>query len=93
MNSNDILDMIGDANGTYVWDTQEVRSGTIPAVTKRKMPIKKILLIAAAIALTNYLRWRIVFRKNKYWSICKNTQTESLRVFHHSFHQSMMVDK
>ena len=28
MNSNDILDMVGDANGTYVWDTQEVRSGT-----------------------------------------------------------------
>ena len=27
MNSNDILDMIGDANGTYVWDAQEVRSG------------------------------------------------------------------
>ena len=51
MNSNDILDMIGDAKGTYVWDTQEVRSGTIPAVAKRKMPTKKILLIAAAIAL------------------------------------------
>ena len=33
MNSNDILDMIGDAQGTYVWDAQEVRSGTIPAVT------------------------------------------------------------
>ena len=51
MNSNDILDMIGDAKGTYVWDAQEVRSGVIPVVTKRKMPIKKILLIAAAIAL------------------------------------------
>ena len=51
MNSDDILDMIGDAKGTYVWDAQEVRSGAIPAVTKRKMPIKKILLIAAAIAL------------------------------------------
>lgn len=51
MNSNDILDMIGDAQGTYVWDAQEVRSGTIPAVTKRKIPIKKTLWVAAAIAL------------------------------------------
>ena len=41
MNSNDILDLIGDAKGTYVWDTQEGRSGTIPAVAKRKMPTKK----------------------------------------------------
>lgn len=51
MNSNDILDMIGDAKGTYVWDTQEVRSDSTPTVIKRNMPIKKILLIAAAIAL------------------------------------------
>ena len=51
MNANDILDMIGDAQGTYVWDAQEVRSGTIPAVTKRKIPIKKTLWVAAAIAL------------------------------------------
>lgn len=51
MNAHDILDMIGDAKGIYVWGAQEVRSGVIPVVTKRKMPIKKILLIAAAIAL------------------------------------------
>ena len=43
MNANDILDMIGDAKGTYVWDTQEIRSGAIPAVAKQKMPSKKIL--------------------------------------------------
>ena len=51
MNSNDILDMVGDAKGTYVWDAQEVRSDSTPTVIKRNMPIKKILLIAAAIAL------------------------------------------
>ena len=51
MNANDILDMVGDAQGTYVWDAQQVRTGE--ASTKiRKFPAKKIWLIAAIVALT-----------------------------------------
>ena len=50
MNSNDILDMVGDAKGTYVWDAQRIRTGDIP-VTKKKTPPKRALLIAAMIAL------------------------------------------
>ena len=50
MNANDILDMIGDAKGTYVWDAQKVRTGADFTI-KRKMPSRKILLIAAVIIL------------------------------------------
>lgn len=50
MNSNDILDMVGDAKDTYVWDAQRIRTGDIP-VTKKKTPPKRALLIAAMIAL------------------------------------------
>ena len=50
MNANDILDMIGDAKGTYVWDAQKVRAGADSTI-KRKMPARKILLIAAVIIL------------------------------------------
>lgn len=50
MNADDILDMIGDAKGIYVWDAQKVRDGSALAI-KRKMPARKILLIAAAIML------------------------------------------
>ena len=50
MKSNDILDMIGDAKGTYVWDAQKIRSGAVP-VTKKKTSPKRTLLIAAMIAL------------------------------------------
>lgn len=50
MNADDILDMIGDAKGIYVWDVQKVRDGSALAI-KRKMPARKILLIAAAIML------------------------------------------
>ena len=50
MNSNDILDMVGDAKGTYVWDAQKTRSGSAPA-TKKKVSAKRTLLIAAMIAL------------------------------------------
>lgn len=28
MNANEILDMIGDAKGTYLWETQKYRDGT-----------------------------------------------------------------
>ena len=50
MNSNDILDMVGDAKGTYVWDAQNIRSGSAPA-TRKKVSAKRSLLIAAMIAL------------------------------------------
>lgn len=50
MNAHDILDMIGDAKGTYVWDAQQVRSGNIPASGK-KLVSKKLWLIAAIITL------------------------------------------
>lgn len=50
MNANDVLDMIGDAKGTYVWDAQRIRTGDIP-VTKKKISPKRALLIAAMIAL------------------------------------------
>lgn len=50
MNANDILDMIGDAKGTYVWDAQQVRSGNV-AVVRKRLPAKRVWLIAAVIAL------------------------------------------
>lgn len=50
MNAQDILDLIGDAKGTYVWDAQEVRAGTVP-VTKKRPSTKRAILIAAMIAL------------------------------------------
>ena len=50
MNAHDILDMIGDAKGTYVWDAQQVRSGNIHSSGK-KLFSKKLWLIAAIIAL------------------------------------------
>lgn len=50
MNAHDILDMIGDAKGTYVWDAQQVRSGNIKPSGK-KLISKKLWLIAAIIAL------------------------------------------
>ena len=51
MNSNDILDMVGDAKGTYVWDAQQVRTGET-STKVRKFPAKKMWLIAAIVALT-----------------------------------------
>lgn len=50
MNAQDILDMIGDAKGSYVWDAQQVRSGLI-TTEHRKIPARKLWLIAAVIAL------------------------------------------
>lgn len=50
MNANEILDMIGDARGSYVWDAQQVRSGN-RIRTGRSLPIKKMWLIAAIIAM------------------------------------------
>jgi len=50
MNSNEILDMVGDAKGTYVWDAQKIRSGAAPA-SKKIIPAKRTLLIAALIVM------------------------------------------
>lgn len=50
MKKEDVLDMIGDARDTYVWDAQLVRSGQIPAAKKR-LPAKRVWLIAAIVAL------------------------------------------
>lgn len=51
MNANDILDMIGDAKGSYIWDAQQVRSGQF-CQTGKRLPLKRVWLIAAVIALT-----------------------------------------
>lgn len=50
MKPDDILDMIGDAKGEHIIDAQQIRSGTILAKA-RKLPPKKMWLIAAIIAL------------------------------------------
>lgn len=50
MNTQDILDMIGDAKSCYIWDAQQVRNGTLTAA-KKKIPVRKIWLIAAIIAM------------------------------------------
>ena len=50
MNVHDILDMIGDAKGAYVWDAHNIRTGCIP-VYQKKTSVKRPLLVAALIAL------------------------------------------
>lgn len=47
MNANDVLDMIGEANDTYVWDAQQVRSRFISSA-KRKLAL---ILLAATMVL------------------------------------------
>ena len=49
MNSNDILDMVGDAKSTYIWDAQQIRNGRI-SVTKNRKYKQKVYVLAAAIA-------------------------------------------
>ena len=46
MNANEILDMIGDAKGTYLWETQKYRDGTAGA-----KPLPWLWLVAAVIGL------------------------------------------
>lgn len=46
MNANEILDMIGDAKGTYLWETQKYRDGTADA-----KPLPRLWLVAAVIGL------------------------------------------
>lgn len=50
MNSNEILDCIGDAKGEYIWDAQKIRNGEI-SIQKNIMPKKRIWLMAAVIGL------------------------------------------
>lgn len=50
MSEYDVLDMIGDAKGTYVWDAQQVRCGQITNLRHRPST-RRIWLVAAAIAL------------------------------------------
>ena len=50
MRPDDILDMIGDARGSYIWDAQKVRAGEA-AVSCRRISMKKVWLIAAVVAL------------------------------------------
>lgn len=50
MNANQLLDAIGDAKDTYVWEAQRRRAGEGPKA--KALPLRKTLLIAAVIALT-----------------------------------------
>lgn len=52
MNSNQILDMIGDARGEYILQAQQHRAGAVP---KQRLSLNRSLLIAALIALMLFL--------------------------------------
>ena len=50
MNANEILDMIGDAKGTYLWETQKYRDGTAGA-KPLPLPRRRLWLVGAVIGL------------------------------------------
>jgi len=50
VNANEILDMIGDAKGTYLWETQKYRDGTAGA-KPLPLPRRRLWLVAAVIGL------------------------------------------
>jgi len=50
MNANQILDMIGDAKGAYIWDARQPRRDRA-ASRKQKPSVKRLWLIAAIVAL------------------------------------------
>ena len=54
MNANEILDMIGDAKGTYLWETQKYRDGTAGA---KHLP--RLWLVAAVIGLMLLHGWSL----------------------------------
>ena len=54
MNANEILDMIGDAKGTYLWETQKYRDGTAGA-----KPLPRLWLVAAVIGLMLLHGWSL----------------------------------
>lgn len=49
MNSNDILDMVGDAKSAYVWDAQQIRNESI-SVTRNRFSRQRVCVLAAVIA-------------------------------------------
>ena len=49
MNSNDLLDIIGDARDSHVLDAVKTRNGAHPE--KKQLSIKRVVLIAAVVAL------------------------------------------
>ena len=49
MNAQDLLNVIGEAKGEYVWQTQQYRSGEKTQV--KRFPGKRLLLIAAVVSL------------------------------------------
>jgi len=52
MNANELLDAIGEVRGEYIWQAQKYRAGQAAA---KRIPLRKILLIAATIALAALL--------------------------------------
>lgn len=48
MNANQILDMIGDAKGSYIWEAQQRRTG---AVKRKRISPKRVWLLAAIITV------------------------------------------
>lgn len=51
MNRDDLLNGIGEARADFVWDTQQVRAGILPAKTG-KIPAGKVILAAAILAVS-----------------------------------------
>ena len=49
MNSNDLLDIIGDARDSHVLDAVKARNGAHPE--QKQLIIKRVVLIAAVVAL------------------------------------------
>ena len=48
MNANELLDIIGDSRNEYIMEAQRHRGGS---AVKRRTPIKRVLLIAAVLAM------------------------------------------
>ena len=51
MTSMELFDLLGNTRDSYVREVQQIRSGECPAKPKR-IPPKRMLLIAAVVALT-----------------------------------------
>ena len=60
MNAHDILDMIGNVKGTYVWDSQQARSGSINSSGKK-------LFSNGNAVLVDYLRYDTDRNPNNPW--------------------------
>ena len=55
MNASEILDMIGDTKGSYIWDAQQFRGGEMKSPPLRPVARKRVFLIAALIAVALFL--------------------------------------